>query len=137
MIIVDTGFWIALGATADEYHKQARKLVAELNEGLITTWPVLTETCHILLKRSGSKAVSYFMESIEDGAAEIFLMESTHLKRINTLIEKYSGLPMDLADASLVLLAEELGDGRILTTDKRDFNTYRWKNRKPFVNLFC
>jgi len=42
---------------------------------------------------------------------------------------------MDLADASLVVLAESLGHGRILTTDQRDFHTYRWKTRRPFESL--
>jgi uncharacterized protein len=42
---------------------------------------------------------------------------------------------MDLADASLVILAEQLGHGRILSTDVRDFRTYRWKNHLPFENL--
>lgn len=42
---------------------------------------------------------------------------------------------MDLADASLVLLAEHLGHGRILSTDKRNFQAYRWKNQHPFENL--
>ncbi len=42
---------------------------------------------------------------------------------------------MDLADASLVILAEETGTGDILSTDVRDFGAYRWKNRKPFHNL--
>ena len=51
------------------------------------------------------------------------------------LMQKYRDLPMDLADASLVLLAEQLGSGRILSTDERDFKTYRWKSRKPFKNL--
>jgi hypothetical protein len=46
-------------------------------------------------------------------------------------------LPMDFADASLVLLAEHLGHGRILSTDRRDFHTYRWKNTQPFSNLLC
>jgi predicted nucleic acid-binding protein len=50
-------------------------------------------------------------------------------------MKKYADLPMDLADASLVILAEELGHGRILSTDRRDFNAYRWKNHKPFQNL--
>ena len=51
------------------------------------------------------------------------------------LIKKYADLPMDLADASLVILAEELGHGRILSTDLRYFRTYRWKNHNPFQNL--
>ncbi len=42
---------------------------------------------------------------------------------------------MDLADASLVLVAEHLASGRILSTDRRDFGTYRWRDRKPFQNL--
>ena len=48
---------------------------------------------------------------------------------------RYAKLPMDLADASLVVLAEQLGTGRILSTDERDFGADRWKNRKPFQNL--
>ncbi len=42
---------------------------------------------------------------------------------------------MDLADASLILLAEELGHGDILSTDKRDFQIYRWNNTQKFNNL--
>jgi uncharacterized protein len=44
---------------------------------------------------------------------------------------------MDLADASLVLLAEHLGHVRILSTDQRDFSAYRWKSRKPFQDLMA
>ena len=44
-------------------------------------------------------------------------------------------LPMDLADASLVALAEHLGHGRILTCDRRDFSIYRWNNNNLFENL--
>jgi len=44
-------------------------------------------------------------------------------------------LPIDLADASLVLLAEESGEGRFGSTDNRDFHAYRWKNQHPFRNL--
>lgn len=51
------------------------------------------------------------------------------------LMAVYADLPMDLADASLVVLAEHLGHGRILSTDQRDFHAYRWKQRRPFENL--
>jgi len=51
------------------------------------------------------------------------------------LMQKYRDLPMDLADASLIVLAEHLGHGRILSTDLRDFNIYRWNNQNPFENL--
>ena len=50
-------------------------------------------------------------------------------------MEKYANLPMDLADASLVVAATKLGEGRILSTDRRDFDAYRWKDTEPFHNL--
>lgn len=50
---------------------------------------------------------------------------------------RYAKLPMDLADASLVIAAEQLGAGRILSTDRRNFGAYLWKNRKPFQNLLA
>jgi uncharacterized protein len=51
------------------------------------------------------------------------------------LMQRYANLPMDLADASLIILAEHLGHGRILSVDQRDFNTYRWSDTHPFQNL--
>jgi uncharacterized protein len=50
-------------------------------------------------------------------------------------MERYADLPMDLADASLVVLAEDLGHGRIVTVDRRDFSVYRWGKNKFFENL--
>ena len=50
-------------------------------------------------------------------------------------MRRYHDLTMDLADASLVILAEDLEEGRILSTDQRDFEGYRWKNTRPFSNL--
>jgi predicted nucleic acid-binding protein len=66
------------------------------------------------------------------GAFELFALERDYLGRVAELMQHYRDLPMDLADASLVLLAEELGSGRIFSTDACDFKTYRWKSRKPF-----
>lgn len=50
-------------------------------------------------------------------------------------MQQYADLPMDLADASLVILAEHLGESRIFSVDQRDFNTYWWNNTHPFQNL--
>jgi predicted nucleic acid-binding protein len=64
-------------------------------------------------------------------------MTAAHLPRLGGLMNQYRDLPMDLADASLVLLAEELGEGRIVSSDERDFHTFRWKNQHPFCNLLA
>jgi uncharacterized protein len=62
-------------------------------------------------------------------------MALLHFLKLKLSMRKYGDLPMDLADASLIILAESLGSGKILSTDIRDFKTYRWKERKPFENL--
>jgi uncharacterized protein len=76
-----------------------------------------------------------FIRSAALGAFELFELERAHLARVEVLMGKYRALPMDLADASLVILAEDSGSGEILSTDARDFGAYRWKSRKPFKNL--
>ena len=123
---------MALANVRDRYHQHAKQALSEVSEPLITTWPVLTETCQLLTRRLGSVAIERFVAA---GAYELFSLERAHLSRVEVLMKKYRDLPMDLADASLVILAEELGSGRILSTDARDFRTHRWKNRKPFSNL--
>lgn len=135
MIIADTGFFLAVANADDCDHAPAVQALDRLREGLVTTWPVLTETTHLLSARLGQRAVLAFVESARQGAFEVFALEAGHWPRLEVLMRKYANLPIDLADASLVLLAEEQGDGRILSTDRRDFHAYRWKNRRPFENL--
>lgn len=135
MIIADTGFWLALANRRDAHHERAKAALAKHRGPYVTTWPVMTETCHLLASRLGTDAELAFVRSAVLGAFEIFALDRAHLPRVEALMQKYRALPMDLADASLVILAEELGCGDILSTDTRDFGTYRWKNRKPFKNL--
>lgn len=137
MVIADTGFWLALANARDRYHAVARRVTVRLREPLITTWPVMTETCHLLVVRLGSVAVERFVSSAVQGAFELFALEARHWPRVLELMQKYRELPMDLADASLVVLAEQIGSGRILSTDARDFKSYRWKQREPFENLLA
>lgn len=85
--------------------------------------------------RLGVDAELRFLDAAARGAVELFELKASHFPRIAELVRKYRDLPMDLADASLVIAAEDLGTGHILSTDERDFRTYRWKNRKPFRNL--
>jgi len=135
MVLSDTGFWFAFFNPKDRFHAHSMAVMQRLDEGLITTWQVITETCYLLGKTLGNESQLRFLQAIEAGYVEIFQIQLHHLAHIQKLMQKYADLPMDLADASLVILAEELGHGRILSTDRRDFKTYQWKNHKPFQNL--
>jgi len=132
MILVDTGFWLALANRRDHYHELAKVALKQLQGPMMTTWPVLTETCHLLLNRMGAEAQQRFLASWEADAFQVHPIPQEQIPRIRTLMTKYSDLPMDLADASLVLLAEHLGHGRILSTGQRDFQTYSLEEPPPF-----
>lgn len=135
LIIADTGFWYALINQSDHFHAQAVAALENVDGRLISTWPVITETSYLLQSRLGLRQVCEFLASYHDGLFFGYELSPEQLLRMIELMQKYVNLPMDLADASLVVLAEALGHGRILSTDTRDFETYRWKNHHPFQNL--
>ena len=135
MIIADTGFWVALLDRCDNLHQKARACAAQIHELLITTLPVITEVCYLLQTRCGQKMSVEFLLAQQAGLFQIFTLGEPEIPRMAILMRQYENLPMDLADASLVILAEHLGHGRIVSTDRRDFHTYRWKNHHPFHNL--
>ena len=134
-IIADTGFWYALINENYDFHYQAINILKYLDSTLISTRPVITETSYLLQSRMGQLEACEFLASYNEGLYEIYDLTSAQMHRIVKLMQKYADLPMDLADGSLVILAEELGHGPILSTDMRDFNTYLWKNHNPFQNL--
>jgi len=135
VILVDTGAWVGLMDKRDHYHAACRAFFRRNREPLITTYPVLVESVHLLYSRVGPNMTLAWFETVIGQGIQIFSMNDAHLPRLLALMRQYADLPMDLADASLVLLAEESGEGRIISTDERDFHAYRWKNRHPFRNL--
>jgi predicted nucleic acid-binding protein len=97
---------------------------------VVSTEAVLTEATHLLGGvRGGRRACLDFFLA---GAAVLIPSTRSTLKRCRELVEKYADLPMDFADATLVVLAEELETSWILTTDRRDFELYRISGRKAF-----
>ena len=137
MIAIDAGFLYALADRRDAWHARAIAQLPTQQEGWITTWPVLAETCHLLSRRLGPEYAALLLDDAAAGSFRIWNPPADQMAQLPSLMRKYAKLPMDLADATLVLLAEHLGHGRILSTDQRDFGAYRWKNRKPFHNLLA
>jgi len=135
MISADTGFWLALLDRRDNLHLKVSDYAKNLDEPLITTLPVVTEVCYLLQTRCGAQYSAEFLLAQSDGLFQLFVIGEAELPKMALLMRKYADLPMDLADASMILLAEHLGYGRIVSTDRRDFQAYRWKNHHPFVNL--
>jgi len=80
MIIVDTGFWLALANEQDHHHQQAQLVIQRLREPLITTWCVVTETCYLLLTRLGNHAQLLFIQNFLAGGFEVFELQSNHVR---------------------------------------------------------
>ena len=137
MILIDSGFLLALLDRRDAWHARAQGFAVSAEEGWITTWPVLTETAYLLQNVLGQSFAAALMDDAASGGLQVWDIPPARYAQTAMLMRKYAQLPMDLADASLVLLAEHLDTGRILSTDERDFKTYRWKQRKPFHNLLA
>lgn len=136
--IVDAGPILALFDKSDKYHQKAKRRLEEYRKGvqgkLITTWAVVTEVSYILSGRVHFQAQLDFLEWISLGGLEIFNIEKEHLIRIIELQKKYANLPMDFADASLIIAAESLNIHRVFSIDK-DFSIYRVLGRRHLENL--
>src|SRR5215471_4200368 len=97
-LIIDTGFFVALGNTKDQHHKKALKILDHLpKRQWITTWPVLTEVCHLLLQKAPDK-IGSFLSNLEKGAFRVFSLTEKDYPSLSKLMIQYKELPMDLAD---------------------------------------
>ncbi|HOW81986.1 MAG TPA: PIN domain-containing protein [Spirochaetota bacterium] len=130
--LVDAGPLIALFDSDDRYHASVIDFLRKFKGKLITTWPVITEVTHML---SFNVHVQIdFLEWLRREAVEIMNIDKEHLDRIIQLSRKYSNVPMDLADSSLVVIAELTGINDILSIDS-DYYIYRTKSRKALNNI--
>lgn len=90
----------------------------------LTTWPAVTEATH-LLQREHPTGRDALLAMVAAGAIRLAKLDETDAPRLRELMAKYEDLPMDLADATLVRVAEREGIDTVLTFDRRDFKVYR------------
>jgi predicted nucleic acid-binding protein len=120
-IIADTGPLVALFRGRDRDHARVVRFLKENVCLLVTTWPVATEAWHLLAAPARLK----FFQWIAAGGIAVLELRPEDVRAMLALLEKYRDRPMDLADASLVVLADRLEVSEILTLDRGDFDTYR------------
>ncbi len=132
--LVDAGPLIALFDKDDKYHDSILKFLKQYKGNLITTWPVITEVTHLLSFNINVQID--FLEWLRREAVTVINLENEHLDRIIQLSKKYSDIPMDLADSSLIVTAELTGIYDILSIDS-DYYMYRTKSGKALNNLLA
>ena len=124
---------MALLDEADPEHDACVATLKTLRDPLITVWPAFTEAMYLLGPSwRGQKAL---WSRLETEALALAPLDETDAPRMRELMEKYRDLPMDLADAALVRIAERDDLTRIFTLDRRHVSIYRPGRRRRFSIL--
>ncbi|HEV8130961.1 MAG TPA: PIN domain-containing protein [Acidobacteriota bacterium] len=123
MILVDAGPLVALIHADDQNHRKCKEALRAVREPLGTVWPVFTEAMYLL--NFAWEAQEALWEMIDRAVVTLLPVHADDLPRIRALMRKYRDLPMDLADATLVRVAEREKLRRVFTTDYRHFTVYR------------
>jgi predicted nucleic acid-binding protein len=132
MIAVDTGPIVALFDKNDTYHRVCHNIIRTLKMPLAATVPVLTEAFYLL--SFSWQLQDDLWEFIVEGNLQIYNLDRVLMKTCRELMRKYHDLPMDLADASLVAVADTENIRTIFTLDK-DFKVYKTERNKHFKLL--
>ncbi len=125
MILVDTGPLVALLDVDDRHHQRCLAAIRELPaEPMLTTWPCFTEAIYLLGAVGGYPYQAQMWRLYTAGRLYLHLFSAAEVERMNKLMDTYQDTPMDLADASLVAVAESLNVQQIFSLDSH-FYIYR------------
>lgn len=129
-LLLDTGALVSLLDKSQHQHVAFAEYFEGWSGEVVSTEAVLTEATHLLARvRDGADAC---LDFVLTGGAIVVPSTIDSLRRARALMKQYEDLPMDFADATLVVLAEELGTELVFTTDRRDFSVYRIRGWKEF-----
>jgi predicted nucleic acid-binding protein len=130
-VLLDTGPVVASLDRRDPHHGWVMQRFALVTGRVLTTGAVITEA-------------AFFAQDIPDGIQRLIQLIDTvrieiwdcfQLEQLNAaarLMARYADTPMDFADATLVLAAENFGVANIATLDQRGFSIFRFGRNRPF-----
>ena len=104
MILVDAGPLVALIHADDRHHERCTDVLRVVQEPLATVWPAYTEAMYVL--GFSWRAQNALWELVERDVISLIELGTSEHRRVRELMKKYRDLPMDLADAALVAVAE-------------------------------
>ena len=128
--ILNTGPWVALIDRSESMHHSCVQWFKNYSGKLYSTEAVLTEVLYLL--NFSVKAQTAAIDFVLKSAIMLIPASDESLKKARSLMMKYSDLPMDYADATIVCLAMDTGIQKVITFDKKDFSIYRIK-KQSFV----
>jgi predicted nucleic acid-binding protein len=126
-VILDTGPLVALIDARDRDHQWSVAQWGQIEPPLLTCESVISEACFLLGQTQAGGAP--VLEMIERRAIAIPFRLDEQAREVRALLRKYADVPMSVADACLVRLAEHVPRSTVLTLD-RDFRVYRKHGRQ-------
>ena len=123
-VLVDAGFVVALLSNRDNHHAWAAAQAQQFAPPWSTCEAALSEAFHLV----GAAGASSLGTLLRRGSVLVAFDLAEHVEPVLKLMQKYSDVPMSLADACLVRMTETLADPVVLTTDA-DFQVYRRHSR--------
>lgn len=126
-VVLDTGPLVAFLNRRDRYHAWARDRLAEAGTPVLTCEPVLAEAAHLVRGTpEGPRAIAALLTA---GLLAVPFRLADEVERVQGLLGRYADVPMSLADACLVRMAELESGSTVLTLDV-DFRVYRMHGRQ-------
>lgn len=131
-IIADTGVLVALLDKRDQHHQWANLIAKRYKAPFYTCEAVIAEAAYLVRAKAGVQGVMRLLDFLEADLVKIDFRVENHASRIATLLQRYENVPMDYADACLVVMAEQqkYREHTILTVDDKDFRIYRRNGRE-------
>lgn len=130
-IIVDAGPLVAFLARAEKHNAWVTEQFRRLSAPLLTCEAVLAETAHLVRRGGGNPAT--VLELIKRAKVHVAFRLEEHVATLQALMLRYRDVPMSLADACLVRMAEIHSGSLVLSLDD-DFSIYR-KNGRQVIPL--
>ena len=125
--LLDTGPLVAFLNRRDRFHAWAVAQLDEIEPPLLTCEPVLSEACFLL--RHDPAGPAAVLDLVHDDLLRVGLHVPDEIVALRRLVRRYAELPISLADACLIRLAE-LNAGSVLLTLDSDFKIYRMHGRQ-------
>jgi predicted nucleic acid-binding protein len=126
-VIADTGPLVALLNRGDQFHAWVKAKVSELQPPFLTCEVVIAEASFLL--RPHRPGVNELLRLVSEGHLIVPFRLEGEARSISELMNRYASVPMSLADACLVRMAELHDSHSILTLDA-DFRIYRMHRRQ-------
>ena len=131
-LILDSSGLLAAIDARQEDHAAAREVLESARGPLLMSSFVLAELDYMILTRMGQRQELALLGEVARGVYRLEHLSEADVAGAAGVIERFAGLEVGLADASIVVLANRHGTLDVLTLDERHFRTLRGPGEHPF-----